>query len=148
MNKITEINLWPFYISTSMHSSRMRTLVDRIGGGGVLLPGGLHLAGLHERGSASSRWEWGLHRGGGGGGWADIPLSLSTEWQTGVKTLPCPKFHLRAVIKVQGILDILCQYFIRIRTLIVLILHVLLLIFSFWKTVRLASLRMSEWSSF
>ena len=56
---------------TRMHSSRMRTVrcSSRLLGGGGCLPGGVCITACTE---------------------ADIPLW--TEWQTGVKTLPCRNF--------------------------------------------------------
>ena len=82
---------------TRLHSSRMRTArvltvsPSMLCAGGCMVPGGrVHgPRGVHGYGG------W-----GGGGGIlacteADPPLW--TEWQTGVKLLPCPKLRLRAV---------------------------------------------------
>ena len=80
---------------------------------GVCIQGGLHLGSLHagiciQREGSAFRGEClgglpnlppGLHPGCGGVG--QTPFSLWTEWHTGVKTLPCPKLRLRAVVNVR-----------------------------------------------
>ena len=85
---------------TRMHSSRMRTACllpvspsmhssqgDVPGPGVHLVPGGYLVWGV--------TWSWGVYLVPGGTYPGTPPLW--TEWQTGVKILPCSKLRLRAV---------------------------------------------------
>ena len=85
---------------------------------GICIQEGVHLGGiwfqvgggLHpgSRG-VCNQWEGGLHPGS----WAD-PLPLWTEWQTDVKTLPCPKLRLWAVIMCfPGTFEEYCPCFVK-----------------------------------
>ena len=81
-------------------------------GGGVPGPGGTWSGGCTWSGRHLV-WEGVPGLGGGVPGPGGVPgqvLPRWTEWQTGVKLLPCPKLRLRAVIKlaVMLMLPILC----------------------------------------
>ena len=108
---------------TRMHSSRMRTARTTIRGGGVGWVG-MYLVLGGCTWSRGGTWSWGVYLvlgggvpgpmgctwsqgdvpgpGGGvpgpGGTLSGTPPPLWTEWQTGVKILPCPRLRLRAVI--------------------------------------------------
>ena len=69
-------------VITRMHSSRMR-IGHSLPYGGDSVQGGPQSRGSPSGGSLSGR----------------TPPHLWTEWQTGVKTLPCPKLRLRAVTR-------------------------------------------------
>ena len=103
-----------FYQGTRLHSSRMRTahsltvspsMLCSRGGlvrGGCLVLGGSAPGGGLLLGGCLVRGEGGLFLGqpGPGGRWCPRGRPPQwTEWQTGVKILPCPKLRLQAEIK-------------------------------------------------
>ena len=82
---------WPYGVGLHLEGV-CRTLGGSASGG--LHPEGSALGGLHPGGSAQPQ---GVCIGGVG---LDRPPSpREQKWHTGVKTLPCPKLRLRAVIK-------------------------------------------------
>ena len=64
--------------------------------GGVPGPGGCTWS-LGGPGPGGVYLVLGVYLVPGGGSWSATPPPLWTEWQTGVKILPCPKLRLRAV---------------------------------------------------
>ena len=97
-----KLHLW---VVTRMHSSRMHTAYLLTIPWGVCIHGGsASRGGYASGGGGSTSRGWGSASGGGvlhleglhpGGG--QTPLH-PVKRQTGVKTLPCPKLRLRAVI--------------------------------------------------
>ena len=95
--RVSNVILFP----TRLHSSRMRTARSLTVSPSMLCSwgvGGLVRGLAWSCGGGGGAWSWGwypsMHWG--------RPPALWTEWQTGVKILPCPKLRLRAVTKKSG----------------------------------------------
>ena len=106
------------YLSTRMHSSRMRTARTLTIGGGVYLPrgvclprrctctGGVPAQGVYLPGGSGVPAQGGVPVQGGTcpgrvylpGGYLPASPHGQNSWHTLLKILPCPKLRLRAVI--------------------------------------------------
>ena len=107
MMRITHVFIFRILWKTRIDSSRMRTArswpyggglcLRGVSGGGVFVQGGLCPGGLCPRGPLS-RGRLCPRGVSVLGGLPDRdPPPPWTEWQTGVKILPCPKLRLRAI---------------------------------------------------